>query len=153
MFQTAPTGRTPLGSDPNNYPQPVLRDHSNKTAMKRCKTAPPDEYGNSSAARSALINNPRYNPSRNGVQTKKNDPSERTERVIFVFAAVFLRPAGGFVKRLEQFRETPLLTVSPTGIEPATFGTGNRCSNPLSYGDIAGRIPNDVILAHGVVGD
>ena len=25
--------------------------------------------------------------------------------------------------------------VSPTGIEPATFGTGNRCSNPLSYGD------------------
>ena len=76
MFQTAPTGRTPLCSDPNNYPQPVLRDHSNKTAMKRCKTAPPDEYGNSSAARSALINNPRYNPSRNGVQTKKNDPSE-----------------------------------------------------------------------------
>ena len=57
-------------------------------------------------ARSALINNPRYNPSRNGVQTKKNDPSERTERVIFVFAAVFLRPAGGFVERLEQFRET-----------------------------------------------
>lgn len=38
--------------------------------------------------------------------------------------------------------------VSPTGIEPATFGTGNRCSNPLSYGDIAGKIPNDVILAH-----
>ena len=45
------------------------------------------------------------------------------------------------------------VNVSPTGIEPATFGTGNRCSNPLSYGDIAGRIPNDVILAHGVVGD
>ena len=45
------------------------------------------------------------------------------------------------------------VNVSPTGIEPATFGTGNRCSNPLSYGDIAGKIPNDVILAHGVVGD
>lgn len=45
------------------------------------------------------------------------------------------------------------MKVSPTGIEPATFGTGNRCSNPLSYGDIAGKIPNDVILAHGVVGD
>lgn len=58
-------------------------------------------------ARSALINNPRYNPSRNGAHAKKNDPSERAERVIFVFAAVFLRPAGGFVKRLEQFRETP----------------------------------------------
>ena len=43
--------------------------------------------------------------------------------------------------------------VPPTGIEPATFGTGNRCSNPLSDGDIAGKIPNDVILAHGVVGD
>ena len=40
------------------------------------------------------------------------------------------------------------MKVSPTGIEPATFGTGNRCSNPLSYGDIAGKIPNDVILAH-----
>jgi len=37
VFQTAPTWRTPLGSDPNSYPQPVLRDRSNKTAMERCK--------------------------------------------------------------------------------------------------------------------
>ena len=43
----------------------------------------------------------------NGVSEQKNDPSERTERVIFSFAAVFLRSARGFVKRLEQFRETP----------------------------------------------
>lgn len=43
MFQTAPTGRTPLGSDLNNNPQPVLRDRSNKTAMERYKTPPPSE--------------------------------------------------------------------------------------------------------------
>ena len=69
------------------------------------------------------------------VQAKKNDPSERTERVIFVFATVFLRPTGGFVKRLEQFRETPIFRcapdiVPPTRIERATFGTGNRRSIP-----------------------
>ena len=42
-FQTAPTGRTPLGSDPNNYPQPVLHDRSNNTAMERYKTPPNEE--------------------------------------------------------------------------------------------------------------
>ena len=42
-FQTAPTGRTLLGSNPNNYPQPVLHDRSNNTAMERYKTPPPSE--------------------------------------------------------------------------------------------------------------
>ena len=101
MFQTAPTGRTPLGSDPNNYPQPALRDRSNKTAMERCKK--PRHQLNEATAFECK----RLYCSSTTAATKKNDPSERTERVTFMFAAVFLRPAGGFVKRLEQFRETP----------------------------------------------
>ncbi|GAB3085175.1 hypothetical protein CAQUA_07040 [Corynebacterium aquatimens] len=48
----------------------------------------------------------------NCVSRQKNDPSERAERVIFVFVAVFLRPAGGFVKKLKMFRETPARAVS-----------------------------------------
>ncbi|UER55568.1 formate--tetrahydrofolate ligase [Kineosporiaceae bacterium SCSIO 59966] len=36
-MQTAPTGRTPLGSDRDTYLQPVLRDRGNKTATERCK--------------------------------------------------------------------------------------------------------------------
>lgn len=52
--------------------------------------------------------------------------------------------------------------MSLTGIEPATFGTGNRCSNPLSYRDPQ-RVPSDstsgisiftltAILNHGAPG-
>ena len=37
QIQTAPTGRTPLGSDRDTYLQPVLRDRGNKTATERCK--------------------------------------------------------------------------------------------------------------------
>ena len=36
-IQTAPTGRTSLGSDRDTYLQPVLRDRGNKTATERCK--------------------------------------------------------------------------------------------------------------------
>lgn len=34
-------------------------------------------------------------------------PPNEQSGSFFVFAAVFLRLAGGFVKRLEPFRETP----------------------------------------------
>lgn len=81
---------------------------------------------------SALINNPRYNPSKNGVQTKKNDPSERTERVIFVSAAEFLRPAGGFVKRLEQFRETPCSGLS---VNSPTFSSAAAYTAAYTFSD------------------
>lgn len=57
-------------------------------------------------------------------------PSERTERVIFVFAAVFLRPARGFVKRLEQFRETPHKK-SPNHVRGRN---GSRRARPSPWG-------------------
>ena len=67
------------------------------------------------------------------VQAKKNDPSERTERVIFVFATVFLRPTGGFVKRLEQFRETPIFRCAPDTNRTCDLRYRKPTLYPLSY--------------------
>ena len=68
--------------------------------LRRSPTKATGWFSNEDEARGLEVVGESRKLAQNGVSEQKNDPSERAERVIFVFEAVFLRPAGGFVKRL-----------------------------------------------------